>query len=147
MFLNTWWKAILKRAADILCKHQGEVKRIRFDVEVDGTPHPLEEAFEEVDGDKVPTVRGHFHRYYKADRFAKHEAFFPGTVIGLRCIVPQTISDDDFRRLLELAGKYCGISPACPNEYGFFTVESIQSTGRGKENKDEEVKEKEPTTS
>jgi len=141
-FLNTWWQAILKRAAELLCKHHTEVKKIRFALEVEGLSHPLEDVTEEIDGKKVTTLRGHFHRYYKADRFAKHEAFFPGSVIELRCIVPQKISDDDFRRLLELAGKYCGISPACPNEYGFFTVESIQSTGRGKENK-----EKEPTIS
>lgn len=143
-FLNTWWQAVLKRAAEILCKHHSEIKKIRFDVEVDGSPRQLEQLVEDIDGKEVKTLTGHFHRYFRADRFAKHEAFFPGAVIGLRCIVPTAISDDDFRRLMELAGKYCGISPGCPNEFGYFTVESIQATGRGRSQN--EAAQKEPTT-
>jgi len=115
-------------------------------LEVDGSANKLVEVIETVGGERVSTLQGHFHRYYAEERFVKHEAFFPGTIIGLRCIVPQAINDDDFRRLMELAGKYCGISPGCPNEYGFFSVESIQPTGRGKIDQSM-VKEKEPTTS
>ena len=145
-FLNTWWQAILKRAAEIHCQHQSEVKHIRFDLEVDGTPRALKEVVEEKEGKSVKTLQGHFHRYYRDDRFVKHEAFMPGTIVGVRCVVPQLISDDDFRRLMELAGKYCGISPGCPGEFGFFSVESIQPTGRGRGNCSV-AEEKEPTTS
>lgn len=134
IFMNTWWQAILAQAAKILCRHHGEVKSIRFAMEVDGKPRPLEEG--EVEdprtGRKQVVLKGHYHRYYAEDRFSKHEAFFPGTVIGLTCIVPQGINDEDFHRLMELAGKYCGISPGLPGEFGFFTVESIRSTGTGR---------------
>lgn len=149
-FLNTWWQVVLKKAADILCRHHSEVQRIRFDLEVEGTPRPLFELSVMLDGKRVTSLQGHFHRYYREDRFVKHEAFFPGTIVVVRCIVPQAISDDDFRRLMELAGRYCGISPGCPHEFGFFSVESLQSTGRGawlSSGKEADRKEKEPTTS
>jgi hypothetical protein len=115
IFMPVWWKAILAKAADVFCRHQDEVKKIVFSMEVDGNPRAIPEQF--------------YHRYYAEDRFSKHEAFFPGDVIGVTCIVPDAISDQDFGRLMTLAGKYCGISPARPNEYGFFSVVSVQPSG------------------
>ena len=115
IFLPTWWQALLLRAAEVMCRHQSVVKAIRFGIEVDGLPRPLPGGF--------------YFRYYREKCFAKHEAFFPGDEIGLTCLVPDEIDDDDFRRLVEIAGKYYGMSPARPNEYGFFTVESVQPIG------------------
>jgi hypothetical protein len=31
---------------------------------------------------------------------------------------------------MELAGKYCGMSPGLSNEFGFYEVESIKATER-----------------
>lgn len=115
IFMPTWWKAILAKAAEVLCRHQDAVKQIAFSMEVDGNPRPVPEQF--------------YHRYWGEDRFSKHEAFFPGDIVGLTCIVPDSITDEDLQRLMTLAGKYCGISPARPNEYGFFSVVSVQRTG------------------
>ena len=115
VFLPTWWRTILVKAADVLCRHQEDVKSVRFSLEVDGAPRPIPGEF--------------YYRHYKENRFSKHEAFFPGDVVGLTCIVPEAISDDDFTRLLSLAGTYYGISPARPNEFGHFTVVSVQPNG------------------
>lgn len=112
VFLNTWWRAILHKAAEILCKHQREINEIRFAPEVEGEPRAVPREY-----------HVHFHR---ENRFSKHEAFFAGDVIGIQCVVPSAISDDDFHRLLTYAGKYSGISPSHPGEYGFFTVESVR---------------------
>ena len=115
LFLNTWWRTILKKAAQTLCRHQKEIKTVRFSMEVDGDPRPIPSEL--------------YHRYYETKRFAKHEAFFPGDIVGVTCLVPTKISDEDFYRLLTLAGKYYGISPARPfEEFGFFSVESIRPT-------------------
>jgi len=61
--------------------------------------------------------------------------------------VPDTISDDDFWRLMEYAGRYFGISPCRPGEYGFFTVESVERCGLEPltERGEQEVREQPPT--
>lgn len=115
IFLPTWWTAVLAKAAEVLCYHQDTVKTVKFSLEVDGLPRPVPEQF--------------FRRYYEEGKFWKHEAFYPGDVIGLTCLVPDSISDEDFQRLMTIVGKYYGISPARPNEYGFFTVLSVQPCG------------------
>lgn len=114
VFMPTWWQSTLRRAAEVLCRHQSEVDEIRFAVEVVGDPRP------------VPTEL--YRRYYNKRQFSKHEAFLPGDVITVTCIVPSSISDDDFLQLMRYAGRYCGISPAHPNEFGFYDVESIRNT-------------------
>lgn len=145
VFMNTWWQAVLAQAARILCRHYGEVKKIRFAMEVDGKPRTLEEGevTDERSGKSRTVLKGHYHRYYEESRFSKHEAFFPGTVVGLTCVVPQTIGDEDFRRLMELAGKYSGISPGLPGKFGFFTVESIRPTGTGRASRSDKQKSEE----
>jgi hypothetical protein len=128
IFLRTWWRAVLRQAAEILCRHQKQVENIRFALKVDGRPRELEE-YEERDpatGKTRLMVRGYFFRHYRPDRFAKHEAFFPGDVVGLTCAVPSSISDQDFMELMSYAGEYVGISPARPGEFGFFKVESVR---------------------
>jgi hypothetical protein len=115
IFLATWWTAVLIKAAEVLCHFQDDVRSVKFSLEVDGLPRPVPEEF--------------YRRFYEGERFSKHEAFFPGDCIGLTCIVPSTISDENFQRLMTIVGKYYGISPARPNEYGYFTVLSVQPCG------------------
>lgn len=115
IFLPTWWKALLTKAAEVACHFQDEVKKISFSLEVDGLPRPVPEHF--------------FRRYYDEGRFSKHEAFWPGDTVGVTCLVPDTINDEEFHRLMALIGRYWGISPAKPNEYGFFDVVSVQPCG------------------
>lgn len=112
VLMPTWWLATLRRAAEILCRHHKEVEKIRFALEIDGNPRPAPGEL--------------FRRYFDADKFSQHEAFLAGDLIGVTCVVPDTISDDDFLRLLNYAGKYCGMSPGHPGKYGFYAVESIR---------------------
>lgn len=116
IFMPTWWAATVRRAAEILCKHHKEVGQIRFAMEVDGNPRAVPDQL--------------YRRYFTNDKFSKHEAFYPGDVIGVTCAVPDTIDDDDFHRLMTYAGKYCGMSPGHSQEgkYGFYTVESVSPT-------------------
>ncbi len=112
IFLPNWWRQNLRFAAEVACRHQDKVSEILFDMLVDGIPRPIPEQL--------------YCRKYGRDLFTFHEAFYPGQAVGLNVIVPDTINDDDFYRLMDLAGRFKGISPARPTEYGFFVVESIQ---------------------
>ena len=113
VFLPTWWQANMRFAADVLCRHQDKVSEILFDMLVDGKPKPIPSNL--------------FRRWYGRNLFAFHEAFYPGQEVGVNAIVPDEVSDDDFRRLLDLAGRFKGISPARPGEFGLFTVESVRA--------------------
>ena len=110
-FEVNWWKHSVKFAAEVLCRHQKAVGKIHFDVNVDGKPHSDQDLF--------------YKRYFAAKKFVKHEAFREGEIIGINCLVPNEITDDDFWRLIDLVGRYKGISPYGPREYGFFVVDSI----------------------
>jgi len=117
-FLASWHHANMRFAAQLLGKHQDEVGKILWDINVDGLPQ----------GD------GWYRRYYWASngkrRYVVHEAFLAGQVVGLNCVVPSTITDDDFWRLMALSGQYRGLSPWKPGEYGFFGVEGLRPRRR-----------------
>lgn len=111
LFMPTWHHENLRLAAQVLGRHQDEVGKICWDIRVDG-------------------VAGRdFRRYFGGagakKRYALHEAFWPGQVIGVNCVVPGAISDDDLRRLMQLAGQYRGLSPWRPGEFGLFEVDQI----------------------
>ena len=110
-FEAQWWKHSLKFAATVLCRHQRAVNKIHFDVSVDGKTQVSPDKF--------------FKRYLDGKKFLKHEAFMEGDIIGVNCIVPADIDDDDFWRLMDIVGRFKGISPFGPREYGFFVDESI----------------------
>jgi len=103
----------MRFAANLLGRHQDEVGKIHWDISVDGN----------VRKDRW------YRRYYRAQngkrRYSLHEAFFPGEVIGVNAVVPVRIDDNDFWRLMNLAGRYRGLSPWKPGEYGCFEVHSL----------------------
>ncbi len=112
IFMSTWHQANLRMAAKVLGRHQDEVNRILWDIAVEGT------------------VRrdAYVRRYYQAgsrQKYVLHEAFLVGQIVGVNCVVPATISDDDFWELLRLSGQYQGLSPYRGSSYGLFAVESI----------------------
>jgi hypothetical protein len=116
MLMPQWWTAILREAAQVVGKHNRHVGDIRFSLEVDGQPRPIPKQL--------------YKRYYEADKFSCHEAFYPGDVIGVTCLVPDTITHDDLWALLDTAGTYFGISPArWEDRYGRFKIESIEKRG------------------
>ncbi len=82
----------------------------------------------EVGGDSPPEKL--YRRYYAEDRFALHEALWPGQQIEVRLVCPPAITDDELRELLAIAGRFRGISPAKPKEFGFFTVATLGAVAR-----------------
>ncbi len=130
MFLPTWWASLARYASKVLNRHQKAVKQIRWDPVVDGTPRKWRRYFP-VPEDK-PNVR---------PRYALHEAFMPGSVIGVNCVLPREISPDDLWQILDVAGAYRGISPYKSNEgYGTFQVVSIRERRRSIKQKAESTK-------
>lgn len=112
-FLASWHHANMKLASQLLGRHQDEVGKILWDIAVDG----------------VVRRDSWFHRYYaigNRQRYVVHESFVPGQVVGINCVVPNPITDDDLWQLMSLAGRYKGLSPARPGEYGQFEVVSIR---------------------
>jgi len=114
MFLATWHAANMRLAAQLLSRHGKEVSKILWDVAVDATLR--EDRW--------------FKRYYINSlgkrRYIQHESFVPGQVVGINCVVPDAINDGDFIQLMNMAGKYRGLSPWEPGQFGHFVVESIR---------------------
>jgi hypothetical protein len=112
-FLASWHKANLRFASKVLNIHQSECENICWNIEIEGVPHES----------------ARYRRYYKTNngksRYSVHEAFFAGDLIAIHCVVPSTISDGDFSRLMSTAGQYKGLSPWKPGEFGFFEVVKI----------------------
>jgi hypothetical protein len=114
-FLASWHRSNMQFASQLLGRHQDEVKKILWDLNVDGVVLP----------------NGWYRRYYTVsgttkERHVLHESFRPGQVVGINCVVPAGIPDDDFWELMRIAGQYKGLSPARPDEFGRFEVESIR---------------------
>lgn len=114
IFLASWHHANMRLAAQLLSRHQDEVAKIHWDIAVDGV-----------------VSKNWYRRYYCLPngrrRYSLHEAFFPGQLIGINCAVPTVITDEDLWRLLSIAGRYRGLSPWKPGEFGIYEVESVRS--------------------
>lgn len=135
MFMPTWWGSITRYAAQVLNAHQTEVGNINWDPCVDGTPKRWKRYLAPKPDD--PNARR---------PFALHEAFVAGDVIGVNCVLPTRLTIEQFWRILEIAGKYRGISPHKPREYGNFEVVEIRPRRRKVEEPEEsdDSKMKEP---
>lgn len=110
-FMATWHRSNMKLAAQVYGRHQDEVDKILWDAAVDGRPG--RELYRRWWGDKGKS------------RYTMHEAFWPGQTIGVHCVVPAVITDDDLWRLMELAGRFKGLSPFKPGDFGKFLVKSV----------------------
>lgn len=126
-FLPTWHQSNMRFASQLLGRHHDEVKKILWDINVDG----------------VLEKNSWFRRYYTVSgttkqRYVLHEAFNPGQTVGVNCVVPAGISDEDFWELMRIAGQYKGLSPARPEEFGHFEVVSIRPRRRAADQHDTE---------
>jgi hypothetical protein len=107
MLMATWWQAVIGFAAKVLNRHQDLVKQIEWDPVVTATP-------------KL------FRRYYEPGKYTVHEAFLKGDVITVNCVIPSGLNLEDLRTLMQMAGRYKGISPYKPErKYGTFDVLEI----------------------
>jgi hypothetical protein len=115
IFLPSWHQANMRMAAQLLNRHQKEVQDIHWDINVDGTL-------------RADPWYKNYYRSPKSNkmRYSLHEAFIEGQIIGLNCIVPSAVKEEDFWRLMGKAGQYKGLSPWKPGEFGFYEVVSIR---------------------
>jgi len=70
-------------------------------------------------------------------RWSTHESLVKGQTIGINCVVPPEIDDDDFWALMQIAGKYRGLSPWQPGTYGHYEVVSLRPRRRAVEDQGE----------
>jgi len=115
-YLAAWHYANLTLAAQLLNRHHTVVKEILWDIFIDGLPPRGERQWH----------RRWFTNSSNKKRYAEHECFPAGHIIGINCAVPSAITDDDMLQLMGAAGRYKGLSPWSPNEYGHFEVVSIR---------------------
>lgn len=134
MFHQTWWRAIVTYAARVRNVPTAIVKRISWSPAIDGSPRLWQRYVLELDRPE-----------HRRPGYAQHEAFLPGKVVGLECVLPVDLPPDGFRALLAVAGKYRGISPYKPGEYGRFEVVSIQPHGRSVTPESDMLEDSEPT--
>tara|TARA_R100000005_G_C4894783_1_gene139808 strand:- start:8 stop:376 length:369 start_codon:yes stop_codon:yes gene_type:complete len=105
----------MKMAAQMMGKHHNAVKKIFWDIEIDG--ELVDKCFTRCYYKKTPKGR---------ERWSTHESLVRGQSIGINCVVPYEIDDEDFWTLLQIAGKYKGLSPWQPGTYGHYEVVSIR---------------------
>jgi hypothetical protein len=120
MFMPSWHRANMIYAAKICNRLHKEVLEIAWNPDVC----------------VVSSSTGLYRRYYnvhgsKARRYAVHESLEAGTSVEFTCVVPNSLSADDLHELMATAGKYKGISPAKPQEFGRFTVVAVESRRAG----------------
>lgn len=108
IFLQSWWRAGLRYAAQALGRFQEEAEAIQVDPEIEGTT-------------KI------HQRFYTEKSFQEHEAFLAGDEIVAHFCLPPGLKLDEFTKLLELTGRYCGISPyGYKQDYGRYVVIEVR---------------------
>jgi len=125
MFLPSWWGSLMDYAAKVNNLGQSLVRKIDWDPIVDGAPRK--------DWRRIITPASEDAK--KRTRYAVHEAFPPGAVIGVNAVLPDGMTVDDFQELLTIAGTYRGISPfrASEETYGTFEIVSVKKAVRQKQ--------------
>ena len=107
IMLQSWWRCSFAFAAKTLGRFTKEVEQIQADPEIKGSTRI-------------------FKRWYNASSYKEHEAFLAGEEIEARFCLPNEIKPDDFKSILETAGKYAGLSPyGYKQDYGRFAVISV----------------------
>jgi hypothetical protein len=108
MFLPTWWQSIITYAAQLLNVPSDLAKKIDWDPVVDGATQI-------------------HRRFYEPGKCTLHEAFLPGDVVGINCVIPDGMSINVFRELVDAAGRYRGVCPYKPEKkQGTFDVVDVQ---------------------
>lgn len=116
MFMPSAWQGLMRYAAKVANRHQTLVKDIDWNPVIDGEPQREWRRWIAPEGD---TRRTHY---------ALHEAFMPGDVVKITAVLPDGMTRETFRDLLELAGNYRGFSPFNnqTEKFGTFEVVSIE---------------------
>ncbi len=108
VFMQSWWRGTLRYGAKALNRFYDEVEQVQASPIVIGT-------------------LSLFKRFYAPDRFTYHEAFAAGDTVSVSFSLPDRIDAASFRELLEVGGRYVGISPyGYRDDYGRFAVVSVE---------------------
>lgn len=128
MFLPTWWAGLMCYAATVANRAHKLVRKIDWDPIVDGSPRC----------DWRRTVVSAREDTRGRERYALHEAFPPGSIIGVRAVLPSGLTVDEFQELLVVAGTYRGISPFQEDceRFGTFEVVTVTPTIRNRRKPD-----------
>jgi len=122
VFLQAWWRTLIMNAADSFGKHQTKCRDIRWSPEVKGAVTIVRRYY------SVRTRKGVLKRY------KEHESFDRGSIIEVQALVPDDIPVSDFEEMLNLAGKFFGISPfGWKDGYGKFRLLKVENTNGTKE--------------
>lgn len=106
VFMNSWWQSVLEYGARALNKNIQLVPDTLFDLYVDAP---------------VCDYRRHHSRGVTV-----HEAFCANTELSVDVLLPDGMSVDDFREMMELAGRFRGISPyGWRDGFGRFDVTEV----------------------
>jgi hypothetical protein len=114
IFLVTWWRAALAKAARAINRYHAFIDKISPALPVDG---PV----------------SHIKRWYGkgTSDFKIHEGFDAGAVVMVRFLLPSGMTLDQFTELLETVGEYFGVSPYGWREsYGLFKVLEVVRSAR-----------------
>lgn len=108
VFMQSWWRGCLKYGAKALNRFFNEVDQVQASPIVTG-------------------ALSLFKRFYAPEKFTYHECFAAGDVITVSFCLPDRITPQAFRELLEVGGTYVGISPyGYRADFGRFTVLSVE---------------------
>ena len=105
VFLQSWWTAAFRLAAQGLNRHFREAGQIMV----------------------APCVDGHLDHYDRASadglKPRRHEAFLAGTEVKVNFYLPPGLSQAEFMEMLSFVGKYVGVSPFGHRDgYGRFEL-------------------------
>lgn len=119
IFLPTWWRSALAKAAQAINKHHKLVDNIRPALQIYGPVTEIERRYIEQHGDsKVPRTK-------------VHEGFDVGAVVECSFMLMSGMTANHFTELLEAVGTYFGFSPYGwrLGLYGFFKVLEVRKGG------------------
>ena len=104
IFLQSYFRSLLIYGAQAYGRHQNTILQVRIHPHIEGTVHT-------------------YRRFWSADEYTDHEAFLVGDCITIKAMLPDNITQDDFKAILKLAGGYRGISPyGWQSGFGRFTI-------------------------
>lgn len=121
IFRQVWWDTLLFKAIEAFKRnpknkdYSEQIRQIMWRPEVKG---------------EVKLYKRWYYLKGKKE-FKVHESFLPQDRIVVHALVPENLSRDEFKAILEMAGSYFGISPFGWKRgvYGKFHVISVEGVG------------------
>lgn len=117
MFPPAWWRAIVAHGARVKGGLTSLANKIEWSIELDGQPN--------IWNRRVPGSNG------RRAGCVHHEAFLPGDLVAVDCVLPPGLPPEVFRQWMEAGGKYLGVSPYKHGAWGRFEVVEVAAVGGG----------------